>query len=482
MYEDQLKVGNKMDKHLGMKLNRKTFLQSTSILIILILLSGILTRFIPAGHYERITKDGITLIKSGSFHFLPNSTHFPIYRWFTAPIELFFSKDALTVIVIISFILIIGGSFAIFDETRVFERIIDSLVNRFLHKERWIIAIFSLFFMLLGSIFGILEEVIPLIPIMVLVAKRLGWDDLMGLGLSLLSVGFGFSAALFNPFTIGIAQSLTGVPIFSGILYRIVIFIVTYGILLLFLFRYHKKLKQIAIHNLDVNVEYAASSEHNPFTTSIKPTIIGFALLLVVMMLLPIIHLADYSMPIIALGIFFTALVTGISCKVPLSKIIRYFMKGLINLAPSSLLIILALSVKHIVESAHMMDTLLYYISTNVKGLGPIAGGITMYLIVFVLQFFIPSATAKALLVMPILTPIGDILGVTRQSVVLAFNFGDGFSHLLYPTNPALLIALSLTTVSFSKWLKWTVGIQIILFIVTMIFLILAILFKYGPI
>jgi uncharacterized ion transporter superfamily protein YfcC len=83
---------------------------------------------------------------------------------------------------------------------------------------------------------------------------------------------------------------------------------------------------------------------------------------------------------------------------------------------------------------------------------------------------------------MPILTPIGDILGVTRQSVVLAFNFGDGFSHLLYPTNPALLIALSLTTVSFSKWLKWTIGIQIILFIITLLFLILAIVFKYGPI
>jgi uncharacterized ion transporter superfamily protein YfcC len=471
-----------MDHHLGMKLSRKTFLQSTSILIILILLSGILTRIIPAGSYERTTKNGLTFIKPGTFHFLKGSPPFPIYRWFTAPFELFTSKDALTVIVIIAFILIIGGSFAIFDGTRVFEKIIDLLVLRFSHKEKWIIAIFSLFFMLLGAIFGILEEVIPLIPIMVLVAKRLGWDELMGLGLSLLSVGFGFSAALFNPFTIGIAQSLAGVPVFSGILFRIGIFIVTYGVLLLFLFRHHRKLKQSSIHRIAASEEFAAASEYDLGPLSIKPTIIGFILLLIAIMLLPVLQLDDYSMPIIALGFFFTALATGISSKVPLSRMMHYFIKGLLNLAPSSLLIILALSVKHIAESAHMMDTLLYYISVHVKGLSPIAGGITMYLIVFVLQFFIPSATAKAMLVMPILTPIGDILGVTRQSVVLAFNFGDGFSHLLYPTNPALLIALSLTTVSFSKWLKWTIGIQIILFVITLLFLILAIVFKYGPI
>lgn len=478
----KLKVVNKMDHHFEMKLNRKTFFQSAGILIILILLSGILTRFIPPGQFERVTKNGITLIKPGSFHFLPNSTQFPIYRWFTAPFELFISKDAVTVFVIIAFILIIGGSFAILDQTMVFERILAALVNKFSHKRMWIIAMISLFFMLLGSIFGILEEVIPLIPIMVLAAKRLGWDELMGLGLSLLSVGFGFSAALFNPFTIGVAQSLSGVPMFSGILYRLIIFLVTYAALLLFLFHYQKKLEQNFTHHLDVNGEHAATSERQALTASIKPIIIGFSSLLAIIIVLPLIHLADYSMPIIALGVLLTSLATGISSKIPLHKLFRYFSKGLINLAPSSLLIILALSVKHIVEASYMMDTLLYYISIHVKGLNPITGGMTMYLIVFVLQFFIPSATAKAFLVMPILTPIGDILGVTRQSVVLAFNFGDGFSHLLYPTNPALLIALSLTSVSFAKWLKWTMVIQVILFIITMVFLILAIVFKYGPI
>jgi uncharacterized ion transporter superfamily protein YfcC len=200
------------------------------------------------------------------------------------------------------------------------------------------------------------------------------------------------------------------------------------------------------------------------------------------MMVFPVIGLSDLSLPAIALGFVVLALVTALRRGRSLGFCARVFVQGMGGVAPGLVLILLAMGIKHVIAESRIMDTLLFRTAGLLEGQGPLTSAGAMYLVVFFLQFFIPSATAKAFLVMPLLTPLGDLVGVTRQTVVLAFNFGDGFSHLLYPTNPLLLIALGLGGVGLGKWLKWTIGLQILLFLLTFGFLMLAALFRYGPV
>jgi len=468
-------------KEFGIQISKQTFLQSLYILLGMMFLAGLLTQLIQPGSYAKKMINGVEVIIPNSFHYLNEQNIYPIYRWFTAPFEVFVSKDSLVLIVIMLFILFVGGSFAIFDATRIFEVVITNLSRKFINARKLFIAIITLFFMLLGAVFGIFEEIIPLIPLVVMIAKRLGWDELMGLGLSLLATGFGFSAAIYNPFTIGVAQQLAGLPLFSGILYRLFIFVVIYLILLYFLIKYAKKLEdnKTSFSNENIIVDELSTSINEK--TSLWLMSISFLLLLIIMMSLPFSGLSDYSMPVIALGFVLISFLVGLVNQFSFRNLLLIFAKGMLNISPSLILIILAMSVKQIFLAGQIMDTILYNISQHIVGLAPVISGFVIYLFVFVLQFFIPSATAKAFLVIPILTQLGDLLNLTRQSVVLAFNFGDGFSHLLYPTNPALLIALSLTSIRYTTWLKWTIWLQAIVFGLTMFFLSLAIIFHYGP-
>lgn len=466
------------EKSYGIRVSKQAFIQSVFILLGMMALAGILTLIIPPGSYEREVVKGIETVVPHSFHYLAGSFHYPVYRWLKAPLEVFFSKDALLMIVIILFILIVGGSFAIFDSTRVFENLIGTVSKRFMHSRYRFITVITLFFMLLGALFGIFEEVIPLIPIMVLVAKRLGWDELMGLGISLLPVGFGFSAAITNPFTIGVAQKLAGLPLFSGMAYRIFIFCVIYLIVLFFLIRYAKHVESSQAHYEETNIPSLIPAG-NPAALWVMGA--GFVFLLFIMMIFPVAGLGDYSMPLIALGFLLISFLVGVVNRTPFLKLLAIFLQGVKGIAPSMLLIILAMSVKQIIVSGQIMDTLLYRVAEGIHNLSPLLAGCAIYLFVFVLQFFIPSATAKAFLIIPILTQLGDLISLSHQNVVLAFNFGDGFSHLLYPTDPALLIALSLTSVRLTTWLRWTLGIQAIVFVLTMLFLGLAVWFGYGP-
>jgi len=466
-----------MDKAYGLRLGRQAFLQSVIILVVLLGVAGVLTLVFPPGSYDRVVKDGVAQVVPGTYHLLEGTVAYPVWRWFTAPVEVLWSADGPLTIVILLFILFVGGSFAVFDASGLFQSLIDAFLRRWGHRRDAVIIGFTTAFMFLGAVFGILEEVVPLIPIVVLASLRLGWDRSMGLGLILLPVGFGFSSALFNPFTIGVAQRLAGVPLFSGLDYRLLIFVVTEAVLLVFLLRYRRRLEKAPGWEAPPVPELAS-----PDSRGQRALVVGFSVLLVLMMVFPLVGLADLSLPVIALGFVVLAAITGLRRGLKLGFVGRVFAHGMGGVAPGLLLILLAMGIKHVIGSSHVMDTLLDRTASLLTGQGPLPAAGAMYLLVFVLQFFIPSATAKAFLVIPLLTPLGDLVGVTRQTVVLAFNFGDGFSHLLYPTNPLLLIALSLADVGLVKWLKWTIGLQIVLFLLTFVFLMLAAAFRYGPV
>lgn len=480
------------DQRAGIQISKKSFFSSVIILFVLMICAGILTRIIPAGLYDRMIVDGREIIDVSSFRFITD-INYPIFRWFTAPIEVLWSPDALTVIVIIFFILFIGGTFAILDKSGILKYVMDSIVKKFGKSKYKLLGILTLFFMVFGSAFGIFEELVVLVPISITLAYSLGWDSLVGLGMSALAIGFGFAAATFNPFTIGVAQKLAGLPPFSGVLYRILIFAIIYSCLMLFLIRYAKKieknpelssvyqedkLQREKYKNLD-----SENQNTNPNLGKAVKVFLGFLIFIVVLIGSGffIKGISDIILPLVAILFLIGGVVSGKISKYNEKGLLKDLIQGLLGIAPSILLILMAMSVKLIITKGGIMDTILYYASDKISALSPYMAGMFIYLLVLFLNFFIGSGSAKAFLIIPIIAPLADLVGITRQVAVQAFSFGDGFSNMLYPTNAVLMIALGLTVVSYPKWFKWTYKLQLAVFAITAGLLFAAIRFGYGP-
>ena len=190
--------------------------------------------------------------------------------------------------------------------------------------------------------------------------------------------------------------------------------------------------------------------------------------------------LSDYTMPLVALLFLIGGLGAGLLAKRGW-KVFQTFARGAMGILPGTVLILMAMSVKYIITSGGIMDTVLHQASEVISQTSAAGASLLIYVVVLVLNFFIGSATAKAFLVMPLITPLADLVGVTRQVAVLAFAFGDGFSNVLYPTNPVLLIALGLTVVSYPKWFRWVIGLQLATLVLTALLLLAAVAINLGP-
>lgn len=478
-------------KNQGIKISMKSFLSSVIILLILMIASGMLTRILPPGEYDRIIVEGRETIDVNSFEFI-GKQDYPFYRWFTAPVEVLWSDDALTVIVIILFILFIGGTFTILEKSGIVKYAMDKIVEKFSSNKYVLLSVLTLFFMLFGSLFGIFEEIIALVPICVALSYSLGWDSLTGLGMSALASGFGFAAAIFNPFTVGVAQELAGLPPFSGFLYRILIFAIIYALLLFFLLKYSMKIEKdpmlspVYAEDELQKQKYSGHTRNEEENPNLQKAIRIFTVFLIIILLLILSgffveFISSITLPAVAVLFLIGGLLAGHASKYTTGSLFKDWMQGLLGIAPSVILILMAMSVKVIITNGKVMDTILYYAFNIISGYSPYAAGLLVYLLVLVLEFFIGSASAKAFLVIPIIIPITDMIGVTRQAAVQAFCFGDGFSNMLFPTNAALMIALGLTPVSYAKWFKWVIKLQLAAFVTAVILLFIAIGFGYGP-
>ncbi len=387
----------------------------------------------------------------------------------------------------------VGSSFAVLDKTGILTASLAGVVNRFGGKKYLLLLAISFFFTALGAFLGIFEEVVPLVPLMIALSYSLGWDTLVGLGMSILATNVGFSAAVTNPFTIGVAQRLAGLPIFSGAELRLLIFFAAYALLAVFLPAYARKVEK----NPKISPVYAEEQKEKErysgfrFDSMTQPPRLRrallwlgffFVLILFTVFSAPFLPaLADYSLPIVGLLFFVAGLGAGLLSGVQKKTVWQALGEGAAGIAPAIPLVLMAASVKHIVSSGGILDTILNAASTAFDGTSPFVASVLIYLIALIIEFFIGSGSAKAVLLMPLLLPLADLVGVTRQVAVTAYCFGDGFSNLAYPTNPVLLISLGLTVVSYPKWIKWLLGLWFWMFLLSLAFLGLAVALHYGP-
>ena len=453
-----------MDQKAGAQISKKAFIQSFLILLLLMVIAGVLTRVIPAGSYERMVQNGRTLIDPTSYH-ATDRVLLPIWRWFTAPVETLWGPDALVIITIIVFILLVSGSFAVLDKSGILKATLGKIVNKFGGRKYLLLLMVSFFFMLMGAFFGLFEEIVPLVPLMIALAYSLGWDALVGLGMSILATNMGFSAAITNPFTIGVAQKLAGLPLFSGGLFRVPIFLATYAVLAWFLLSYARKIDRNPEASLTFKEDQADRSRYQAITFESNANLgragmfFGAFIGLIILVLFGtsfIPFLADYSLPLVGLLFFIGGLGAGFISGAKGKLIGSALLEGISGMAPGIPLILMAASIKLIITNGGVMDTILHSSSGLLQNASPLGAVLIIYVLALVTELFIGSAGAKAVLMMPILLPLADLVGVTRQLTVTAYCFGDGFSNLAYPTNPVLLIAIGLASVGYGKWMKFT--------------------------
>ena len=431
--------------------------------------AGVLTRVIPAGVYDRTVDQGRTLVVPGSYRQAERPVY-PAWRWFTAPIEVLWSGDSLTVITIILFLVFIGGAFAVVEKWQVLAHILATFVARFRARKYFLMAGVMFFFALCGGVLGIYEEAVPLVVFVVTLAHALGWDTLVGL------------------------------PLFSGAGLRAVFFLVTYGIVFLFVYRYARKVERDPTRSLCYAEDAALREAHvggrgmegvdaarTPRMMRASAWLSAWILLTLVFILVAVVTrnappaLSTYAFPVVGVFFLIAGLGAGFLAGMGARGTFGAFWAGFLNILPAVLLILMALSAKLIIVKGGIMDTILLAASNAITGAPKYLAAFLVYAATLVLEFFVGSASAKAFLMMPILAPLADLVGITRQATVLAYDIGDGFANMFFPTNALLLIALGLTVVGYPKWIRWMLPLQGIMFVVSMAFLMFAVAIGFAP-
>ena len=460
----------------GLNISVKSFLTAIIVIFGLMVSAYVLTFVIPGGQYLRITdENGHLLIDTASgFSYVEGGI--PFWKWMLSPVLVLGAAGSGTLIAVIAFLLVIGGVFTALDQCGLMKYLLDKIAHRYGAMRYRLMAVIILFFMAMGAMIGSFEECVPLVPIVVALAINLGWDALTGIGMSLLAVGCGFASGICNPFTVGVAQQLAGVPMFSGAWMRIVSFVLIYGLLLLFVMRRAKKVER--------PLQAAEGKESFAADPCMERSVKYFSGLLAIGIAMVfssglIAALQDYTMIIVAVTFLAAGITSCLLSGMRVSVLGKAFGKGAVSILPAVLMILMASSIKYTLEEACILDSILHEAVLLAETLPAWSVILFIYLIVLVMNFFISSGLAKAFMLIPLIMPIAQIFGISPQLCILAFAFGDGFSNVFYPTNAALLISLGLADISYGKWFKWSWKFQLVNLLLTSLLLLLGLAVRY---
>jgi uncharacterized ion transporter superfamily protein YfcC len=446
---------------------------NTFVLLFAILaLIALATWFIPGGKYDTHLVNGKQLIDPASFHYVASAPQ-GLVALMKAPIKGFVEAAQ-----IIGFVLVVGGAFAVVQKTDAIDTGIRSIARMHEHSalvRAALIPVFVTLFSLGGATFGMNEEAIPFVLIFVPLALALGYDTIVGVSIPFLGSQAGFGAAFLNPFNVGIAQGIAGVPVFSGIGYRLIVWVATTTVTILFLMWYAARVKQ----NPTLSPTYVLDQtrrQERPTATGLdrmtgrhKAVLAIFALSLAAMVVGVVKF--DWYIDEIAALFLSMAIAVGIVGRLGPDNWVAAFMQGAKDLAPTALVIAIARGTMILARDAHIIDTMLHGLMPLVQSSHPVFAAQKMYLIQSVINFFIHSGTGQAALTMPIMAPLADLVGVTRQTAILAFQLGE-LSTPMIPTSGITVGVLALARVPWITWARWMIPLQLIYLVLALVLLV----------
>ncbi|WP_027702070.1 YfcC family protein [Metaclostridioides mangenotii] len=446
-----------------------TMPQTLTIIFLLIIVMAVLTWIVPSGSFERVDIEGRAVVVAGTYEKVSSNPQ-GVTEVFTAPINGFI--DAAEVV---GFVLIVGGAFGIVNKTGAIEAIIAHTVNKMKKFQFLIIPISMLLFGLGGTTFGMSEETLPFYMIFIPLMTSMGYDSLTAVATVFIGATAGFGAATTNPFSVGIAQALSQIAPGSGIEYRVIMFLIYMAISIGFVMMYANKVKKdptkSLVQDISLNQEAIANSDINikEFTKREAMVIAIFTLgmgIMVYGVLKQGWYISEIAMIFTAIGV-----ISGIASGLKQDEIVNSFISGARDLISAGLCIAFARGIVIIAENGYIIDTILNSAANVLNGL-PKAIFINLtFLIEGLIAFLIPSASGLASLTIPVLAPLGDLVDVSRQMIVTAYQFGIGVTNLITPTSGVLMGALALANIPWSKWVRFVMPLIIVLVITTMVFL-----------
>ena len=451
------------------------------ILVIFALIMAVCTYVVPAGEFVRVEdpNTGRTVIDPESFHYVENNpvTPFEFIKAYPTGMN---AAASVTL-----FVFITGGSFAIIMETGSINKAIGRLAASMRGKEKILIPFIMLVFSLGGATFGMWEETLPFIPLAVLLARSVGYDAMVGVGMVLIGANAGFSSGWLNPFTTGIAQSLAGLPMFSGLSYRLVIYVLLLIVGMAYVLRYATKVKNNPELSIVAELEKQEADNKMDLENLEAMTHRDILVLLafVIGMGTIVFGVIKYGWYLTEIGAIFMTMgaICGLLGGSTPSEVAAQFVEGAKGIAYGALITGVARAAVVIMESGSIIDTVVYALSGVIGNLPPAMAAAGMYIVQIAMDFVITSGSGQAAATMPIMLPLADILGITRQTAVLAFQFGDGFTNAFWPQCGTLMAALAFGGVTYDKWLKFFAPLMGIWFVMCCGFCAYAGMTGWGP-
>lgn len=487
----------KSDKlNVKVKIGLKSFITVIAILVVVLITVGVLTYIIPAGKYSIYTTDISKLdqpfyqyttdeslnkqIVIDSYRELTdgeNASRIPFYRWLTSPIEaLFFGANSANMLMIIALLLVLGGTFKVLEKSGGLVSLVRVIMVKL--KSKRFIAIWAItaVIMLLSAVFGLQEQLLILYPVFAILCTVLNWSSFTAISFVLIASGVGFTTAITNPLTIGTASIAGGVDVVDGLWYRCIIFCVMYVVTSLFLTYLAKKDEKRAIEKFDDKEFFMVSEEeHIADVRKAKMIITLFSIALLSVIITTCIQsLRSLAMVFMAAAFIFGTVIIGRKLLGSYEELGRSFLSGVKDVLPSILIIMIAFGITYIAQEGNILHTIFHYFYNSVNNISPYLAIIILYVFVLIIEFFIPSASAKAVLIIPMLT-LAPIEGISKTVIILTYLFADGYTNVLYPTCGTLLVGLGLANISFSEWFRKTILFQLLLMIISIAFLMLAV-------
>lgn len=448
------------------------------ILAVIIVLAAIATYIVPAGSFERIANEatGYDTIAVNSFHYADKNPigWFNLFQSFTLGLQ--------EAAYIIFFLMIIGGTFRVVESTGALNAGLSNMVSALKGFELLIIPVCVFVFGLVSATAACCEEYLAFLPLMYVVCVAAGFDSLTAVALLFCSSAVGYAAGMANPFTVGVAQSIAGLPLFSGMPFRIVVYVVLATVTSAYLLYHGNKIRKNPEKNTmrQTDLMYAEKlnvEDVKPLSGRDKLILLVFALTFVIVAF-SVIKFGFYIDEMSAIFLISGILVAIIARMNP-SKFADTFVEGCKDLLTAGVIIGMCNAVTLILKDANVMDTLIYAMGSVLGKLPSKISACGMFVMQDLLNCLIPSGSGQAAITMPFMAPLSDLLGVTRQTSVLAFQLGDAFTNVITPTSGELMAALAICHVPYKKWFKFLAPLWALWALCAFIFLIAAVSIGY---
>ena len=448
------------------------------LLLILILIFSILSYIVPANVYDYhdvvVNPDtGATrsVVDPDTYHAV-EQTPVSLLQFLTA-VPRGMQESAQ----IIFFIFIVGGAMTVLQETKAIEAGMGRMIKAMKDKTLLLIPIIMFLFSLCGSVFGMAEETIPFIPIFVSLMIAAGFDSITGVAVVLCGASAGFAGAFINPFTIQVAQGIAELPLLSGMTFRIVMYICMVILMVAMVIRYAMRVRKnpelSCMHEFDKTREDVADLDALPAFGGREKAILVVFLAAIVLLVYGVIKMGWYMDEIAELFLGMSMIVAAIG-GLGFNGYANALSKGMADIAGGALVVGFARGILVVMTDGNILYTILHGAASLLNGLPAMVSAAGMYVFQCLLNFIVPSGSGQAAVSMPIMAPLADLVGVTRQTACIAFQLGDGISNIFTPTSGYFMAGLALAKVPWSKWAKWFLPILGLQYLLGLIFVLVA--------